>query len=122
YPSYNLLMCRAELLIDSFTGYQTVPADRTAPRTGRFFDAHRGGGQVGARIAVQGRYRRPGYRGDLSVGRLGCGVHGARRAGLHGLRDGLGGSVGAWAAVIECRAPRSEEHTSELQSRENLVC
>src|SRR5690606_41708255 len=36
------------------------------------------------------------------------------RDGRHLRRDGLGQGGGG--------APRSEEHTSELQSRENLVC
>src|SRR5207302_3273608 len=34
--------------------------------------------------------------------------------------EGIGGSVPAFAALMNER--RSEEHTSELQSRENLVC
>src|SRR5690606_40549125 len=28
----------------------------------------------------------------------------------------------AWRSATGCQRPRSEEHTSELQSRENLVC
>src|SRR5690606_41390800 len=27
-----------------------------------------------------------------------------------------------WEVCLRCSTPRSEEHTSELQSRENLVC
>src|SRR5690606_39968193 len=77
---------------------------------------------------------------DLSPGRH------ARRAGLSepgqhdpGARARLGGGVRgpqvAWHPHQKCRGPawfagklyppdgrRSEEHTSELQSRENLVC
>src|SRR5690606_39425333 len=47
-------------------------------------------------------------------------VPAARRASAVGLMSsmlGLGGAV-AWCIA----GPRSEEHTSELQSRENLVC
>src|SRR5207302_8997060 len=40
----------------------------------------------------------------------------ARRPGLRGASSGNAG------AAETCRMPRSEEHTSELQSRENLVC
>src|SRR5690606_40307869 len=32
------------------------------------------------------------------------------------------GARGLSAFVVDAGAPRSEEHTSELQSRENLVC
>src|SRR2546427_1673839 len=40
-----------------------------------------------------------------------------------GLLIGVGGCVGSQeGAAIVARAPRSEEHTSELQSQSNLVC
>src|SRR5882757_10889631 len=35
-------------------------------------------------------------------------------------RSGL--PVGVWIALVHCRVHRSEEHTSELQSRQYLVC
>src|SRR5690606_41229859 len=40
--------------------------------------------------------------------------HSWRHAARRGRPVGVGG--------CHCRGPRSEEHTSELQSRENLVC
>src|SRR3712207_8050185 len=44
---------------------------------------------------------------------------GRRRDGVHGRRGGAG--VGSGAVQVP-RAVRSEEHTSELQSRQYLVC
>src|SRR5690606_41815620 len=37
-------------------------------------------------------------------------------------RCSVPGSIGIAVWLCSIRAPRSEEHTSELQSRENLVC
>src|SRR5690606_41895528 len=39
-----------------------------------------------------------------------------------GGEGGIRGGHGALSSVQELLHPRSEEHTSELQSRENLVC
>src|SRR5690606_40274425 len=39
-----------------------------------------------------------------------------------GLWYGMVGGLLAWLLLIICWLVRSEEHTSELQSRENLVC
>src|SRR2546427_4473380 len=33
-----------------------------------------------------------------------------------------GNNIGALSRVLQSRGPRSEEHTSELQSQSNLVC
>src|SRR5690606_40293048 len=41
---------------------------------------------------------------------------------LHGIVDRIGGGDAFAAGVLHGLASRSEEHTSELQSRENLVC
>src|SRR5690606_40299064 len=54
-------------------------------------------------------------RRDAVVGR---GVRSGARNGLASCRDSTDGGVTCRSA----RAARSEEHTSELQSRENLVC
>src|SRR5690606_42006453 len=59
--------------------------------------------------------RRPGRPAGARAGRAGGGA--PPRAGG---RRGRGGEVTSWA-FGEVRG-RSEEHTSELQSRENLVC
>src|SRR5690606_40826889 len=54
--------------------------------------------------------------------RVGCGRRGARnrKRGVDAHGHPVGRLVAAEAAVAE--PLRSEEHTSELQSRENLVC
>src|SRR5690606_41909391 len=41
---------------------------------------------------------------------------------IPGIMDGTGKPDSARCVDISTRAARSEEHTSELQSRENLVC
>src|SRR5690606_41182296 len=51
----------------------------------------------------------------LSVLRSGCSA-----TAEDGPDRAEGGNVGHWSIIII--KPRSEEHTSELQSRENLVC
>src|SRR5690606_41193395 len=61
-----------------------------------------GGGAVGAAVVVAGALEEAG------VGEEG-----------DGLGDDAGGGAGQAAGVL---GGRSEEHTSELQSRENLVC
>src|SRR5690606_39980150 len=72
---------------------------------------------------------RPGHRdervlGDAVDGGLveECGADETAHhpGGVEALDEELGGQPGADAAVGRCA--RSEEHTSELQSRENLVC
>src|SRR5690606_40109427 len=57
------------------------------------------------------RCRRLPHRGRIAPARAGHGVHHRTRALHPGRRHQRGGEVA-----------RSEEHTSELQSRENLVC
>src|SRR5690606_41553493 len=57
-------------------------------------------------------------------------VAGFGGGGIHGYRSLEGTFLGnclftgrvAGQAIIDCLKTRSEEHTSELQSRENLVC
>src|SRR5690606_41502592 len=44
------------------------------------------------------------------------------REGKNRLRPGIEDDLGAGAILSRLRRSRSEEHTSELQSRENLVC
>src|SRR5690606_32511682 len=47
----------------------------------------------------------------------------AHKAGtITGLTAAVGQTVSAGATLCEIKDARSEEHTSELQSRENLVC
>src|SRR5690606_9269452 len=78
---------------------------------------------------VQGRAfpERPVYGlgpGDLRHGAYRC--HSARRAAGTARRDELGAGRGGSGAMrgiaLTAALVRSEEHTSELQSRENLVC
>src|SRR5690606_42018880 len=71
-----------------------------------------GGVDLGARLAPQWQHR----LGGCSTGTAGRPVGGAGRAA--GGADALAahGALGRWLFL------RSEEHTSELQSRENLVC
>src|SRR5690606_41179599 len=64
-----------------------------------------------ARVAVQ--LRRPAGDGRIAP---------ARRGRLRALRLRLPQLPGRRGIPPRDRAPRSEEHTSELQSRENLVC
>src|SRR5690606_42058493 len=47
---------------------------------------------------------------------------GQRSAGRSGSRHGLFKAAVRSPAIHRCHQHRSEEHTSELQSRENLVC
>src|SRR5690606_42037504 len=62
--------------------------------------------------------------GDLRHGACRC--HSARRAAGTARRDELGAGRGGSRAMrgiaLTAALVRSEEHTSELQSRENLVC
>src|SRR5690606_40750082 len=44
------------------------------------------------------------------------------RRGALGRGEGQGGAPGEVPGQVAGGVPRSEEHTSELQSRENLVC
>src|SRR5690606_40641290 len=44
------------------------------------------------------------------------------RRGLHVLRAYVQSATGQRFTAVWFNQPRSEEHTSELQSRENLVC
>src|SRR5690606_41395495 len=57
--------------------------------------------------------------GHVGRGRVGIGVARLRRDQL---LDPLEVALGGAGAVLDERTARSEEHTSELQSRENLVC
>src|SRR5690606_42062610 len=50
---------------------------------------------------------------------MGVGEHAGRTTGLVNSAASISG---ASAGRATCRIVRSEEHTSELQSRENLVC
>src|SRR3712207_7978477 len=56
------------------------------------------------------------------LGRLQVGVGGLAPRRRHGLRRGPAGEPGALEAARAARDLRSEEHTSELQSRQYLVC
>src|SRR5690606_41793180 len=57
-------------------------------------------------------------------GRVLVGTGHARRAGsnVHDLRCASAAMTRPTEVMHYARIPRSEEHTSELQSRENLVC
>src|SRR5690606_14197249 len=100
-------------------GVEGIGGATRAPRPGRL-------AQTGEHTTdVDGLLRqRPFEQGDLVVGgttvdrervdRLGLG------SGLHDLRDRVERQVAL--AARDVAAERSEEHTSELQSRENLVC
>src|SRR5690606_40654001 len=80
------------------------------------------------------RSSRTGFaRGQQRRGRAGDGRHDRRPARLRGELQGRAvrrahGRDRKWAAALAVSVParaagaRSEEHTSELQSRENLVC
>src|SRR5690606_41942949 len=71
-----------------------------------------------------------GQRSGEVSGRLGLTdgdqTVGAQRVGLapgaRGVDDGVGDDVGVVTGLGAGAHQRSEEHTSELQSRENLVC
>src|SRR5690606_39832119 len=60
---------------------------------------------------------------SLGVGQQFCCPVQARRVG-HGTVEGIAPQAGRPTTLSGCRRKqdRSEEHTSELQSRENLVC
>src|SRR5690606_42136761 len=72
--------------------------------------------------------RRPGGcpAGDAAGDAAGFGFHGERdTGGVCGLQhrgEGLVEALPGGVLVGALREGRSEEHTSELQSRENLVC
>src|SRR5690606_41939653 len=75
-----------------------------------------GGARAGGRgrwLGARGRARRGADAGDVDRGRAGAVGAGAGR----GVR-----AVVSRADDPAPRGRRSEEHTSELQSRENLVC
>src|SRR5690606_42136491 len=66
---------------------------------------------------------RPGLRLALGPLRGGCGAGGPRGLGGSPRRGSASAGHDEAAGHPALRAsPRSEEHTSELQSRENLVC
>src|SRR5690606_11711690 len=66
---------------------------------------------------------RPGLRLALGPLRRGCGAGGPRGLGGSPRRGSASAGHDEAAGHPALRAsPRSEEHTSELQSRENLVC
>src|SRR2546429_2597569 len=79
-----------------------------------------------------GRGYRPVYRGALAARRRAAGVEresGPARLGIFARADGIyrnrvwtGAGAPRNEARLEHRAERSEEHTSELQSRLHLVC
>src|SRR5690606_38236618 len=78
-------------------------------------DVERGRTRVGApRRRRGGRDRPPRVRGSQRVARKVFGTGRGHRV--------LRGPRGPGHRVARAPAPRSEEHTSELQSRENLVC
>src|SRR5690242_20776792 len=58
------------------------------------------------------------------IARFDCDFHQGAAAGTRGTRriEGLNHASAAPAALCEAFTPRSEEHTSELQSHVNLVC
>src|SRR3712207_7301765 len=66
-------------------------------------------------------------RSDLdSAHHFDAGADPKRRAALHGKPGGVSrvcpGACSQGAAILLTATPRSEEHTSELQSRQYLVC
>src|SRR5690625_6980899 len=90
-----------------------------------------GAGKVGAAIAIfvktKSKRLRNIIKGALPVGFLGIGeplLYGVTLPlGRPFITACLGAAVGgAFQAVMKTAALRSEEHTSELQSRGHLVC
>src|SRR5690606_40292221 len=75
------------------------------------------------RSLVRARRQRAGDQRDLAVERHGLAVHGADEgvatAADHGAAQGTCSDLGH---LRTASLGRSEEHTSELQSRENIVC
>src|SRR2546422_8034670 len=57
-----------------------------------------------------------------SVAGSGSGTGGRAELSERRLFNGAGDTRRALIAILHCRAERSEEHTSELQSRLHLVC
>src|SRR5690606_22122414 len=80
--------------------------------------APRAGGFAWMLLYVPGRGRGPGWRGRGGAPRL----SGPRLASRRGDLPGPTRRRGAHDGCAGTAAARSEEHTSELQSRENLVC
>src|SRR5207302_6015694 len=90
--------------------------DGAPPRGGRDgHPRHRAGGARGRLVAVRvpGRRRAP---------LLPAADRGERRGTEDRDRVDVRAGGGAWGAIAIFGPTRSEEHTSELQSRENLVC
>src|SRR5690606_40688529 len=90
------------------------PPPTLLPYTTRFRSGHR--------EAVDQSGKMPGH--ELEPVAVGVGLHHADHSGAGGMTpdhadvDGKGGAVEMDGNALA----RSEEHTSELQSRENLVC
>src|SRR3712207_9132718 len=76
--------------------------------------------RVGARFLRSASRHPEGRRAGGRRYRRGVGARGARSA--HGTHTTLDGIARNRAVTISCPQLRSEEHTSELQSRQYLVC
>src|SRR5690606_40517769 len=107
-----------------------APRRGDPPRTGRPGARAAGGG--GGRASRAGAHHPPGRGGRTGLGRGSAGAGGGSARGgcpRAGSPPGPGDAhwTGAAAAAtgrdrVGTGGVRSEEHTSELQSRENLVC
>src|SRR5690625_6836223 len=61
--------------------------------------------------------------GIFAAGEVDYSMHGANRLGANSLLSAIyGGGVAGTSAIEYTEGLRSEEHTSELQSRGHLVC
>src|SRR5690606_40584671 len=75
------------------------------------------------RLCFRGRHPESTPRSGRTPGALGGAWAGAAQSAAHTLvAGGRGGASGVSSRQPRHRSGRSEEHTSELQSRENLVC
>src|SRR5207302_11332933 len=77
-------------------------------------------------ISTTGSSQDPASRASTRISVTRCSMSRAGRTSLRSAVDACGACSSPVVRSIRMRgleqAPRSEEHTSELQSRENLVC
>src|SRR5690606_41850721 len=88
-------------------------------RSSDLLDAHTlQDGEAGAPEELVGAARRGGAHGHDQLPEGGILVH----EGVADLEPGVEADLQLLDALLGTEVARSEEHTSELQSRENLVC